>query len=208
MKLDKKQVPQMVVLGLLVLACIGYASFTIFKPPAVELKPPAPKQEEKSSAAVAVVRMTAQPIRPTAAFPDLSTPIAKRDPFTVQSLPESDKADTAKQATVKPPQAAPPIRIATSKLPPLIPPIGAFSGNLSVLPAAQNQDLDFVLTGVIRGRQNVAIIRVGDSERHVVKQGQFINGRYQVLVVTSDGVVLACGSRRIHLKLGGVRNAS
>ncbi len=182
MKLDKKQAPQLVVLGVLVLACIGYVSFTVFKPPAVEIKPPAPKQEEKSGAAGAVVRLAAQPIQSTAAFPDLSTPLAKRDPFTMQNLPESESA-AAKQANPTPaPRAVPPIDIAMSKVPPLIPPIGTISENLSVLPSMGNQDPDFLLTGVIRGRYgNVAIIRVNDSERHVVKQGQFINGRYQVL---------------------------
>jgi hypothetical protein len=209
MKLDKKQVPQLVVLGLLVLACIGYASFTVFKPPAVELKPPAPKEPDKARASIAVVRLTAQPIQPTAEFPDLSTPIARRDPFTVQALPSSDTTNPDRQANIRlTTEARKAIKSAMSKVPPLIPPMGSFTPNLSVLPSAQNQDPGFVLTGVIRGWENVAIIQVGDSERHVVKQGQFINGRYQVLVVTSDGVVLACGNRRIHLKLGGVRNAS
>jgi hypothetical protein len=209
MKLDKKQVPQFVVLGLLVLACIGYASFTVFKPPAVELKPPAPKEPDKSGAGIAVVRLTAQPVQSTAAFPDLSTPIARRDPFTVQTLSSSDTTNPDKQANVKPVAKAEQVaKIASTKVPPLIPQMGAFAGNLSVQPSVQNEDPDFVLTGVIRGWENVAIIRVGGSERHVVKQGQFINGRYQVLFVTSDGAVLACGNRRIHLKLGGVRNAS
>ena len=34
MKLDKKQIPQLVVLGLLLLICIGYVSFKFMKPPA------------------------------------------------------------------------------------------------------------------------------------------------------------------------------
>jgi hypothetical protein len=94
------------------------------------------------------------------------------------------------------------------KVPPMIPQIGVLPPNLTVVKSTQTEDPDFVLTGVIRGWENVAIIRVGDSERHVVKQGQFIDGHYRVLAVTSDGAVLACGSRRIRLKLGGVRNAS
>lgn len=209
MKLDKKQVPQVIVLGLLVLVCIGYVSFTVLKPPAVQLKPPPPKQPGKSSAGVAVVQLAPQHIQPNAAFPDLSTPVARRDPFTVQPLPESSPAAQEKQVIVKPkPEVREALRAAAAKVPPLIPAIGSLS-DFSIEAAVRDQDPDFVLTGVIRGSSgNVAIIRVGDSERHVVKQGQFINGRYQVLAVTSDGAVLACGSRRIHLKLGGVRNAS
>jgi len=209
MKLDKKQIPQVIVLGVLVLICIGYVSFTVLKPPAVELKPPPPKQPDKSAPGVAVVQLAPQPIQPTAAFPDLTTPVARRDPFTVQPLPQSSSADEDKQAAARPqPQIRQALKTAAAKVPPLIPAIGSLS-DFSIQPVQRDQDPDFVLTGVIRGYYgNVAIIRVGDSERHVVKQGQFINGRYQVLAVTSDGAVLACGSRRIHLKLGGVRNAS
>lgn len=209
MKLEKNQIPQVVVLGLLVLVCIGYVSFTVLKPPAVELKPPPPKQPDKSVSGMAVVRLTSQQLQPTPGFPDLSTPVARRDPFTVQPLPGSGQADNVeKQAIAAPKPEIRQVRSAAAKVPPLIPVIGPLA-DFSIQPAARDQDPDFVLTGVIRGYYgNVAIIRVGDSERHVVKQGQFINGRYQVLTVTSDGAVLACGSRLIHLKLGGVRNAS
>ena len=65
-----------------------------------------------------------------------------------------------------------------------------------------------MITGVIRGAQNVAIIRSGDKGHYIVKQGQLIDGRYRVLSVTNDGAVLAYKDRRIHLKLGGAKNAS
>ena len=39
MKLDKKQIPQLVALGLLVLACVGYVSFTLVKPSAPAAQP-------------------------------------------------------------------------------------------------------------------------------------------------------------------------
>jgi hypothetical protein len=210
MKLDKKQVPQLAVLGVLVLACVGYVSFTVFKPPAIELTPPSPKQSAKSRlSGSATVAISARAIPATAAFPDLGAPIPRRDPFTVQVLVDSDTPTPDKQTNPKAaPEAQKAARLASSKVPPLIPAIGSFTSNLLVLPSNANQDPDFVLTGVICGLQNVAIIRVGDSERHVVKQGQFIDGRYRVLAVTPNGAVLACGNRRIHLRLGGVPNAS
>jgi hypothetical protein len=67
----------------------------------------------------------------------------------------------------------------------------------------------FVLTGVVRGggSQNVAILKAGEG-RYVVRQGQTIDGRYRVIVVMSDAVVLLDGTRRIYVRLGGEPNAS
>jgi hypothetical protein len=210
MKLDKKQIPQFAVMGALALSCIGYVSFMVFKPPAVEMTPPPPKQSERAHLpGSATVAISARPIQATAAFPDLGAPIPRRDPFAIQVLVDSETATSDKQTS---PKAAPepkkPAKLASSRVPPLIPPIGSFASSLSVLPSNTNQDPEFVLTGVICGLENVAIIRVGDRQRHVVKQGQFIYGRYKVLAVTPNGAVLACGNRRIHLRLGGVPNAS
>lgn len=206
MKLDKKQIPQMVVLGVLVLACIGYVSFTVMKPPATESAPP-PKPVAKADVSAKLAAAAAQSDfeAPVGTFPGLSAPIARRDPFTVQSLGIAKP----KPEALKPISAATVRKAGATKLPPLIP-MGNFSAastpTLTAVPTFQ--DPDFVLTGVIRGAENVAIIRVGDRGRHVVKQGQSIEGRYRVLSVSEDGAVLACGNRRIHLKLGGVRNAS
>lgn len=214
MKLDKKQLPQLVVLGLLVLLCIGYMSFTVLKPPATE--PPPPAKSAQASAAKALVHVAAEPIPVTGAFPDLSAPIPRRDPFTIQTLDTPAEVQLPKPISPKATAVITSVvRAASSRVPPLMP-IGSFSpghglgpvSGLSVVPSVENQDPDFVLTGVIRGIDNVAIIRVGGSERHVVMQGQTINGRYRVLYVSQDGVVLGCKDRRIHLKLGGVPNAS
>jgi hypothetical protein len=210
MKLDKKQTPQLVVLGLLVLLCIGYVSFTFVKPPATEPAPLVIKSAKADAHGKVAVEVQAQPVAGSTTFPDLSAPIARRDPFTVQTLGGDEAAKPSKPAVLKPKALPAPPRLASGKVPPLIP-FGSFSPGstpaLSVVRSAENQEPGFVLTGVICGLENVAIIRV-NSERHVVKQGQFIGGRYRVLSVSQDGVVLACKDRRIHLKLGGVRNAS
>jgi hypothetical protein len=64
----------------------------------------------------------------------------------------------------------------------------------------------YTLTGVVRGEENVVIVHSSDNTRHIVKQGQLIDGRYRVLSVTEDGAVLANGNRRMYMKLGGVKN--
>ena len=153
------------------------------------------------------LQVQAQDVLRSATFPDLGAPIPRRDPFTIQNLEAVGAPQPRKPADLKAARVAQrAVKAASGRVPPLIP-MGSFA-NVSVVPSTQNQDPYFVLTGVIRGIENVAIIRVGNSERHIVKQGQFIGGRYRVLSVSPDGVVLACKDRRIHLKLGGVRNAS
>lgn len=203
MKLDKKQIPQLAVLGVLVLGCIGYVSFTLAKPPVKAAKPAATKTQ------AAVAEVTAEEkISQSGTFPDLSSPLPRRDPFVVQSL---GNAPTTSQ-----PALQPMVRTTVlskrdfGKVPPLLPFSNGSPGatpKLTVVPIVES-DPAFSLTGVIRGEPNVAIIRVGTSERHIVAEGQVIDGRYRVLSVSDDGAVLACKDRRIHLKLGGVRNAS
>lgn len=215
MKLDKKQIPQLIVLGLLVLLCIGYVSFTVFKKPAAK---PGSQASSATTDAKASVRIASEPIPVTGTFPNLNAPIPRRDPFTAQRLDsESSDGETAKPIVKKPLTASHAFKASPEKVPPLIP-VGNFNhgsthgsalvAQLAVAPVIAEQDPDFILTGVIRGAENVAVIRVGDSEKHVVMQGQTIDGRYKVLSVDEDGVVLGCNNRRIHLKLGGVRNAS
>lgn len=205
MKLDKKQIPQLIILGLLVLGCIGYVSFTLAKPDPKASKPDAAKKQAASTAEV-----TAQTqIMQIGTFPDLNAPVARRDPFVTQTV--DTEAETANsepnRATVV---KMPSLPKGMGKVPPLFPFGNANMGSAPTLMAVPNVEPDpaFALTGVIRGEKNVAIIRVGATERHIVSEGQIIDGRYRVLSVTEDGAVLAYKDRRIHLKLGGVRNAS
>ncbi len=65
----------------------------------------------------------------------------------------------------------------------------------------------FVVTGIITGRTNVAVIRLGE-ERYIAKEGQTISGSYKVVSVSADGVQLSRDGRSVFLKLGGEGNAS
>lgn len=205
MKLDKKQIPQLAILGVLVLGCIGYVSFTLAKPPASAPKPDASKTD-----AAVVAELTTQPqTMQVGTFPDLSTPIARRDPFVVQYAPV-DPAAVRPEAVPQQTQRMTPLPKTMGSVPPLFPfgnTGGGSTPQLTAVPIVE-PDPAFALTGVIRGEKNVAIIRVGADERYIVSEGQIIGGRYRVLSVTEDGAVLACKDRRIHLRLGGVRNAS
>lgn len=215
MKPDKKQVPQLIVLGLLVLGCVGYVSFQVMTPSAA----PDPKQAEAKSEQTKVVVTTASVASAVPdntayrVFPGLSTVPSRRDPFIPQALPGAIdlNAPTPGVKQVRPVNTQP---MPFGKLPKIdIKPLNPFGGSgastgLPHPPAAVEQEPKFTLTGVVRGTENVAIIYGGDGGRYVVRQGQMIEGRFKVLMVLSDAVVLSDKGRRIYVRLGGEQNAS
>jgi len=222
MKLDKKQLPQLAILGVLAVTCVGIISFQVMKPSATT----APAAQQKNTKSAPASKTTVQhetQIVAVSTFPDLSTPAARRDPFIQQQLPGAEnqpESTTSVQTRPKPAQikveeqtsSSHVVKNPSGHVPPIVP-IGNFNAGsttppLAIQPVAVDEGPTFVLTGLIRGETNVAIIRMGNSERHIVKQGQIIDGRYKVISVSDDGAVLAYKNRLIHLKLGGVRNAS
>jgi hypothetical protein len=210
MQPDKKQIAQFVVLGVLVVVCIAYVSFKVMGSKA----PGAANNPAKNAGAVTALTADSsatvtQDQSPTGVFPDLNSPPAKRDPFTVQKLPQSEDQQSSDQQLIEA-RPQPVVVNAGAKLPRIeVAPLNPFAKtNATVSVSKDNQEPQFTLTGVLRGESNVVILRSGTNERHIVKQGQFINGRYKVLFVTGDGAVLADKNHRIHLKLGGNKNAS
>lgn len=138
----------------------------------------------------------------------MALPANRRDPFAPCMTPQEFQPQSAAMPRIHGNRRLP--SLGTGSLPPLVPP-GA--NTLSISPigtavASVDATPKFVLTGVINGNTRVAIIRAGDSERHIVREGQLINGKYFVRSVGRDGVLLTHGSQRIYLKLGGAANAS
>lgn len=225
---DKKQTIQMVVLGLLVALFVGYFvfTFTAKKAPTQATSKDEPKPNTasagqtgttadkggvSSSASASVVVAVNSPTEDT-----VIPPISGRDPFAPLMI------DSGPQAFPKPRNVSPPMRMASHKLPPLVPnmsgmlpPIGAGSSprvGQSITPGGYQKPEPqpfppFAVTGVITGRENVGIIRLGDS-RYIVKEGQRINGTYEVVSVSQEGVLLAHSGRTVFFKLGGEGNAS
>jgi hypothetical protein len=223
MKPDKKQVPQLIALGLLVVAFIGFLSFKVIAPrtekkletTSVVKKAESVKQDDKTgdeTQATATVALESQIL---GVFPDLAAVPARRDPFAPQKLGGSaDAFDKSKPVNTSPKPIRAPRgleRVPSLSIPPMNP-YGIGNDNTGKLPrvsvAPAELDPQFTLTGIVRGDGNVVIIRTSDNGRYVLKQGQLIDGRYKVLYVTPDGVVLAYKNRRIHVKLGGVKNAN
>lgn len=223
MQPDKKQTVQLVILGLLVVVFVGYLSFEFLAPkgpakPANSASSGAGERKSAASVRVSDEETTEPDQVAIGVFPDLASVPSRRDPFMPQKLGELEVVESV--ATQQKSQYRPKLPVVAknlfSKVPAItVPPVNPFAQNTQVEVPSRNtatmqkeDNPEFVLTGVVRGEENVAIIRSRENGRYVVKQGQFIDGRYKVLYVTPDGVVLADGHRRIHVKLGGVKNAS
>lgn len=217
MKPDKKQIPQLIVLGLLVLVCIGYVSFQVMKPGDVKPTRKTDSATVQSAAAEPEAKALITPdTGAISVFPDLSRSLSRRDPFVPQRLPGEMPPDDTGASRVRNTRPRPTNMRLTpfaGKLPrfdikPIDPFDSAGGSSLPKPPTRASEPPKFVLTGVIRGAENVAILRVGTEGRYVVKQGQTIEGRYTVLLVMSDAVVLNDRGRRIFVRLGGEQNAS
>jgi len=211
MKLDKKQMPQLIVLGVLLVACVSFVAFQLSGGNAV---PPAPVKRADSASKANAAAGTADDETQVAALTGPATEFVRRDPFQPVPLPIDPESipPPAQQQAVTPDGKRPNFPANTGRVPPMG--IGSFpvntgtGGILDIKPAGEENDPDFTLTGIVRGVQNVAIIRVGQSGRYVVKPGQLVEGRYLVLYVTNDSATLTYKGRRIEIKLGGVKNAS
>jgi hypothetical protein len=216
MKPEKKKALQLAVLGVLVVSCVGYLSFSYV----------APKQSEKAAVEKSAKKAAepesgpgAEPeavvsLAPQAwnVFPDLSSLPARRDPFVSQALP-GENLQTAARPPIHMPKLLSNAGKSMISVPPInVGPMNPFGGQSAASvqrPPEEKTDPEDAIsvTGVVRGASNVAILRIGQSGRHVVKEGQTIDGRYYVASVTGDGVVLVYKNRHIPVKLGGVKNA-
>lgn len=220
MKPDKKQLPQLIVLGILVVICIGYVSFKVVLPSKTDKKAAVKLSEEDKKINENVVetfKKLSDMEMPVTTFPNLVVQPNRRDPFKPQLdkiLDEVAPRIKTANRVITPPKGL--FSSSNIKMPPMdIGNVGLFnpqrSGPTVIRPEVSIQpepEPQFSLTGVIEGNQNVAIIRGGDNSRYVVKEGQLIEGRYRVREITQDGATLVNGNRTIYLKLGGAKNAS
>ena len=204
MNSDKKQTKQIVVFGVLLAIFAGYGAFKFMGKKA----PPTPQAHKPAALALTHTTEPAKSVEPDSGSLALGvTPsVTKKDPFT-PSFGE-DNENPSKVAELRPRGRA---------MGPLVPNIQGLP-NIGAIPrtsgfAASSGESglplpEFQVTGVIVGDKNVAIVQFGQDGRQVVREGQFIGGRYRVLSINKGGVVLKGDGRTIHLKLGGAKNAS
>ncbi len=222
-KLDKKQIPQVVVLAVLALGLFGYFAKTLFLTSPVSAKGPAPARaavapgsNAKAAPSAAAPGMAAEAAPPMPA-------VALRDPFApaVASGPAAPpvQAGLPAQVSAKGPAAPPAPRLASLRtLPPIgisipaapalpfpaaaAPAPGRPTGSLPPLPVAPS----WTVTGVLQsGSEHIAILRSGETRRFV-KQGDYVDDRFQVAKVTRSFVVLSVGKSVFTLPLGGAKD--
>lgn len=214
MKVDKADMPKIIVLGVLVAVFIGWGAYSMIGRRAAASSPPpaqSVREAAESDSAAKPKTPPAPKVEPAKPVQVAATPAAQpqptKDPFT----PRVSDAPVIAGALPRIPMI--PRNSNLAMLPPFKPGISVRpiddGGSCGITPfgAAPALDPQFVLTGVINGATNVAIIRAGD-ERHIVREGQYINGKYLVKSIGHDRVVLTTGTRSINLRLGGASNAS
>lgn len=227
---DKKQTIQMVVLGGLIAVFVGYFVFTTIA------KKPAPAQAASAKpykpAAATGAQNGAGPTDSTAvaqvpagtAVVEVSGPVIAGEVVPAMGLRDPFEPNmSAAQDTIPSESSTKPVQIAMHRpMTPVIPnisgPLPPMGAGTSTYNGAQNGSdgkpkpeeapmPQFAVTGVITGRENVGIMRLGES-RYIVKEGQKINGIYEVVSVSQEGVLIARDGHSVFVKLGGDGNAS
>jgi hypothetical protein len=206
MKPNKAQMPQLIAVGALVAVLLGVVVFSLVGrkasgPPPTTQQATAPWKQAAPEAKSAIT--VQQPPMQIAALPQ---PV-KKDPFAPCLVAEQFRPIQTPPPMLRPSRLAALPLSSANGLALGIKPIPSIPGSSTTNPLVDTEP-EFVLTGVINGATNVAIIRTGESERHIVSEGQWINGRYRVKSIGHNGVVLMHGNRPIYLKLGGAHNAS
>ncbi len=214
-KLDKKQIPQVVMLAVLALGLFGYFAKTLLMPGPVSAKAAVPAPAAAAAAlgakpapGTAVPGVAAAPPMPSATM---------RDPFAPAITASSNSAAPMQAARAAAPpaprlaslRALPPAGFSIPAAPPLPfpaaaapPAYGRPTASLPPLPAAPS----WTVTGVLQsGAEHIAILRSGETRRFV-KQGDYVDDQFQVAQVTRSFVVLRAGRSAFTLPLGGTKD--
>jgi hypothetical protein len=220
---DKKQLPQVIVLGVLSLGLFGYFGFRMLTPPPSEAAPQGTKAaltaKAETTATATVAAASTDAAAPVAGVID-APPVANvRDPFVA---PVNDLAPLPVATNPTSPAAPPPLPVVrnVASLPafntikplptarvPSAPPLNNFN-NVNALPSAPPVDLGpsgWTVTGVIGDdtdpSSRIACMRNGDLHRYV-RSGGTVDGDFQVVSVNRDGVVLRRSGHVYRLRIG------
>ncbi|MDI6828225.1 MAG: hypothetical protein QME62_07070 [Armatimonadota bacterium] len=213
MKIEEGQKKQLVILCCLIALVIGFGVYRVIGV-GTQAAPPKVVQttEVKEQAA------EPEPKEAKVADAENSYVLAQfqageaRDPFAPQALPKSKQQDL--EESKKPQISAnlppllggskPPIQV----MPPLLINDNACGGMANAQTnekseQAEDPSQELKLTGVIEGSINVAIIRGPNNARYIVREGQIIEGKFNVVSISRAGVKIAYNGKTFFLRLGG-----
>lgn len=202
---DQRQ--KIIIVIVLAVALVGYIAYTIFSAgsgAAQTVKTSGSDQSQKSLGPISATPVADAASIPNSVFPGITTPTPRRDPFSIQGtymgVNQMPQANTAKTQPVpsmpninsNPLKAVNPFKMMGKLLPAPTTPTIVAAG-----PAARPK-----LTGVIIGPETVAIMTYG-NKNYVVEQGHTFAGRYRLVSVMKESVMLQDGSKQIRIGLGG-----
>ena len=211
-KLDRKQMQQIVVLGVLFVAAIGYAVYQLFFAGSTSA----------STRSTAASTSTSQPAageqqQQTTEPPWLSTKEPARDPFVVP--PQFDNLKQNRSPSVRTTPERIPSAPNLSALPPM--PVMPVSGSGTMPPGGYSAPSDdqsasvsqpepepnIVVTGVVVGERPVAIVRAEGGSQRIAQPGNQLEGGYILREVSRNGIVLEKDGKTVTLRPGGNPNA-
>ncbi|MGQ9455209.1 MAG: hypothetical protein ACUVRS_09850 [Armatimonadota bacterium] len=215
MKLETKRALGLAVLGVMVVACVAYVSFSVMGP---KRAVPAKMQTSSSKKSDTTDRASAgEPasVELNTAETTQDSALKRRDPFVPVPLTgaQSENADARQTSQSGLPRnnytlakniALPP---ATPRVQPTQLPYMFDRPRVQVQPQESSPEDEITVTGVVRGENNIAIVRLGENGRYIVREGQVIDGRYRVASVNSGRVVFIYKNRTISIKVGGKKDA-
>jgi hypothetical protein len=197
---DKKQLPQVIVLGALSAGLLGYFTMKMITPPPTQ-----------AAASPGSSSLTPSPGAPSAAAgqpednsPDVSALLGAAAPTDVMRDPFTPCSEATAEATVAAATSAP-------KPPP--PPAGSepvspLPGIGQVMPlgvGAAKQPASWAVTGIVCSDQNpgdsLAIFRSGD-ERRYVRLGEMVDSTTRLIGIDRDGVTIQKDNNKIRIALG------
>ncbi|GIV21600.1 MAG: hypothetical protein KatS3mg023_3351 [Armatimonadota bacterium] len=204
-KMDRKQMQQVIVLGVLFLAAMGYAAYQLFFTGSTSAN--------TKGATTTTSEQQAKEAEPqTTAPPWLSSSEPMRDPFVIPP-----QFDNLKQNQVQTPRQAPRVASVPSvgTLPPMpVTPVSSASGSSTSpvdtpAPSTPQQETqpNITVTGVVVGERPVAILRSEGGNQRIVQPGHQLEGGYLLRTVSRDGVVLEKDGKTVTLRPGGNPNA-
>jgi len=215
-----------IALGVMAAAVLGYAGFSWLghgggsPPPAAAAAPhPVDPKPAAAAATVADKALALSPIDHENPFVPAFTAVSAPAPKTpgkppekpaqpkskgnpvVASLPDTLIGPAMDSVPGLPPTTAAPNPAPTSKPAKPSSPAAASRAVAKIAPAPPKPPAVLV-TGILEGRENVAILKWSDTQRQVVRTGDHLDGGYVVRAIRSDAVVLANGDSEWVMRLG------
>lgn len=208
MKLEKEQKTQFIVLCVLLVVVIGFGAYRMASGTGTSANstPAKTASSVKASAGQASGDgTTSQPtLEETAKATGYVNPV--KDPFEPQDVPNTVEPAIA---STKPTSRLPLITREPKMTLPVMPSFDSEPAKITPAPVAVEQvnpTKDLKLTGIIEGDTCVAIIRAGDA-RHIVREGQSIDGRLFVRSISRAGVRLSFNGRSYFLALSSGKDS-